>query len=136
MYRYKKVNIGKGKTRDEHRLLMEQKIGRKLEFNEVVHHKDGNKFNNDIDNLEIMLRSEHSRLHMQGQSRMQSDEEKERFRKVSQEHLTTSENIEIVKTIRKLLAEKVKQNDIAVITGWSKFSVSRIKHGKSFEWIS
>ena len=30
----------------------------------VVHHKDGNKLNNDVNNLEIMTLSEHTKLHM------------------------------------------------------------------------
>lgn len=37
----------------EHRLVMEQVLGRYLEPNEVIHHKDGNKQNNHPDNLEI-----------------------------------------------------------------------------------
>ena len=47
----------------EHRYIMEQYLGRKLKENEIVHHKDGNKLNNDISNLEVMTRSEHSKLH-------------------------------------------------------------------------
>lgn len=35
----------------EHRLFMEKKIGRILERHEVVHHKDGNGLNNDMDNV-------------------------------------------------------------------------------------
>lgn len=37
----------------EHRLVMEQSIGRFLEPTEAVHHKDGNTLNNDISNLEL-----------------------------------------------------------------------------------
>lgn len=47
----------------EHRYIMEQYLGRKLNVDEIVHHIDGNKLNNKISNLEIMTRSEHSRLH-------------------------------------------------------------------------
>ena len=47
----------------EHRYIMEQYLGRKLDPNEIVHHKDGNKLNNDINNLEVMTWGEHSKLH-------------------------------------------------------------------------
>ena len=33
---------------------MENHLGRLLNSDEVVHHKDHNKFNNDISNLEVM----------------------------------------------------------------------------------
>lgn len=36
-----------------HRLVMEEKLGRYLEPNEVVHHIDGNRANNHPDNLEV-----------------------------------------------------------------------------------
>ena len=47
----------------EHRYIMEQYLGRKLNLNEIVHHKDGNKLNNNINNLEVMTASYHSKLH-------------------------------------------------------------------------
>ena len=42
---------------------MEVKLGRKLLPTEIVHHKDFNKINNSIDNLEILTRSEHNKIH-------------------------------------------------------------------------
>lgn len=51
------------KSISEHVLIMEKHIGRKLSKDEVVHHKDFNRNNNDINNLQLMTRSEHSKLH-------------------------------------------------------------------------
>jgi len=40
---------------------MELHLGRKLSTDEHVHHIDGNKLNNDIQNLTILSRSDHCR---------------------------------------------------------------------------
>lgn len=56
----------KGKFHNQiklHRYLMEIKLGRELRPDEIVHHKDGNKLHNSIDNLEITTISEHNRIH-------------------------------------------------------------------------
>ena len=47
----------------EHRLVMEEVLGRILTKDEVVHHKNENKLDNRPDNLAIMTRSEHMKLH-------------------------------------------------------------------------
>lgn len=46
-----------------HRVVMENHLGRLLEKNEIVHHKDHNKLNNNIENLQVMDRVEHNRMH-------------------------------------------------------------------------
>ena len=48
-----------------HRLLMEAFLGRALTDDEVVHHIDLNKLNNEISNIKVMTRAEHARLHME-----------------------------------------------------------------------
>lgn len=55
----------KNKRMPYHRYIMEQVLGRTLSRDEVVHHIDGDRTNNDLSNLVVMSRSEHSKLHHQ-----------------------------------------------------------------------
>lgn len=55
-----------GRCVDNHRLVAEAMIGRKLRRGEVVHHKNGDTTDDRPENLEVMTRREHSRLHRVG----------------------------------------------------------------------
>lgn len=57
------LSVGKYRRVLEHRYIAEQIIGRELLPNEVVHHIDGNRQNNAADNILVMTRADHSKLH-------------------------------------------------------------------------
>ncbi|MDQ5863024.1 MAG: HNH endonuclease, partial [Actinomycetota bacterium] len=47
----------------EHRWVMEQHIGRRLETWEQVHHRNHDRFDNRIGNLQVVTQAEHALLH-------------------------------------------------------------------------
>lgn len=56
--------------RHEHRLVMEEQLGRPLSSDEIVHHVDENKRHNDPSNLQLTDRPAHGRLHNSGKKRI------------------------------------------------------------------
>ncbi len=52
-----------GKYILEYRLVAEQKLGRRLSENEIVHHINGDVTDNTPANLSVMTQAEHARLH-------------------------------------------------------------------------
>jgi hypothetical protein len=59
---YIRIRVGRSYVL-EHRIIMEQYLGRKLDVNENVHHKNENKEDNRIENLELISRPQHSKYH-------------------------------------------------------------------------
>lgn len=109
-YPYKKIR-NESTLRDQHRLVMEAHLGRKLERHEAVHHKNGNGFDNRIENLEVLTIAEHSRLHRRnGDTGVISEAGKQRLRQMYQGE--------------KSLNAKLKAADIPEILKWRKLGAS------------
>jgi hypothetical protein len=60
---YVEITRGEHKGRSEHVRVMETRLGRRLRPDEVVHHIDRDRSNNSIDNLALVTRAGHTRLH-------------------------------------------------------------------------
>lgn len=60
------IDGGTRRARREHRVIVEQALGRSLEPWEVVHHKDGNPSNNALENLEVIEHGAHTTEHHTG----------------------------------------------------------------------
>ena len=133
MYPYKAMKV-KGKRIDEHRLIMQQHLGRELDSDEVVHHKDGNRQNNNLDNLVVMSLSKHSSLHISGCAL--SKITKQKLQKQGRKQRPNAKlSIEDIPVIRKMLRDKIPQWLISFAYGVKNGTINKINIGKTWAWV-
>lgn len=63
---YRVLSIGRTLKILEHRFVMQNHLGRKLSKDEVVHHINGDKLDNRIENLELTNHTDHRKRHLPG----------------------------------------------------------------------
>jgi hypothetical protein len=68
-----------GKVVRENVMVMELHLGRRICANECVHHKDEDRQNNELSNLELKTRGAHSRLHRLGDTHRRQRDAHGRF---------------------------------------------------------
>ena len=63
---YVTLQVKSGMRVREHRFIMEKYLGRKLNKSELVHHINQDRTDNKINNLKVVSRAEHNKIHNMG----------------------------------------------------------------------
>ncbi len=125
---YVEIKTAEGWIR-EHVYVMEKHINRKLESNEVVHHIDEIKGNNDINNLQLMTHGEHTALHNEGKIR--SAETRGRIGIKSMRY-----SMDQARMLRGMVDSGFSQRQASITLGISKIAASRMARGITYKELA
>jgi IS30 family transposase len=109
-----------------HRLLVEFHLKRKLKSTEIIHHKDKDKLNNDISNLEINTTGTHRGKHNILDKKNKLHFNKNKIKKLYLKGLSTREVAKKMKMGKSTVSEYIKK---------MKISRPRIQIGKNCNFL-
>lgn len=117
---------------------MEQFLERTLDRKEIVHHKDENKKNNNIDNLEVMTLSEHTSKHMTG--RRPSKETIEKLRNTPRQRGSQRKFAKLtelmVLCIKELLINGYGVRELGLLFEINHKTISKIKNNTAWKHVT
>lgn len=130
--RYSYYKNGKRIFEQEHRHIMEEYLGRKLNEDEVVHHINQDKKDNRIENLQVMDKKEHARFH--NLNRVVSDETRKKLSKSLKYRPTWNrqKSKEDIINIAKKYKELKKYRKVDKFFGYANGTTGSIIRGEIF----
>lgn len=126
---YVRISVGKNCGRLQHVVIMEQHIGRKLSKDEVVHHINGVKTDNRIENLKLMTNAEHSSLHAKLNVLRGNNYDISKHSKSGEDHhmaKLTWKDVDYIRASNKSTKELMKMFNM------SKSAIEKVKSHKSW----
>lgn len=129
---YVEYTRGIHKGRAVHDVVMEELLGRKLLPGEIVHHKNGIRNDNRIENLQLLTREEHSRIHAIEKQRMGLCYDISKESRSGENHVNAKLSSEDVLWIRR---SNLTNKTIALMFNVSVSCITKIKTGRTWKQL-